>query len=275
MVSVTSRLTTGVTETAGGGGAPWAAATLHEAAILSAQMAAFQATEAGIEVLRAASLPPRILRFAGMRRRIVARRGSLSAILARGAAVRRARRLGSSIHAGAPQRGDRQKGKPLRGVFLRAQSAVPEDAELALAHGDNLRVVAVGCRLHVCAHHPLPLSASLLQLSAQASRRARDCARRAAGARLAEHSSAAKRSRSASVTVGAEGGARWGHRRGGRARSERGNGNQRGQRQSCDQGFHDGFSMLADRLDISDALLGRRIANTPILSLLNMFWPTS
>src|SRR6266436_1162276 len=174
MVSVTSRLTTGVTETAGGGGAPWAAATLHEAAILSAQIAAFQATEAGIEVLRAASLPPRILRFAGMRRRIVARRGSLSAILARGAAVRRARRLGSSIHAGAPQRGDRQKGKPLRGVFLRAQSAVPEDAELALAHGDNLRVVAVGCRLHVCAHHPLPLAASLLQLSAQASRLARD-----------------------------------------------------------------------------------------------------
>src|SRR6266404_6190102 len=270
MVSVTSRRTAGVTETAGGGGAPWAAATLHEAAILSAQIAAFQATEAGIEVLRAASLPPRILRFAGMRRRIVARRGSLSAILARGAAVRRAKRLGSSIHAGAPQRGDRQKGKPLRGVFLRAQSAVPEDAELALAHGDNLRVVAVGCRLHVCAHHPLPLAASLLQLSAQASRRARDGARRAA------HSSAAKpRSRSASVTVGAEGGARWGHRRGGRARIERGNGNQRGQRQSCDQGFHDGFSMLADRLDISDALLGRRIANTPILSLLNMFWPTS
>src|SRR5260370_1140880 len=160
MVSVTSRLTTGVTETAGGGGAPWAAATLHEAAILSAPIAAFQATGAGHEGLPGANLSPRATPFSG--------------------------------------------------------------------------------------------------------------------ARLAAHSSAAKpRSRSASVTVGAEGGARWGHRRGGRARSERGNGNQRGQRQSCDQGFHDGFSMLADRLDISDALLGRRIANTPILSLLNMFWPTS
>src|SRR5262252_2688299 len=53
MVSVTCRLTTGVTETAGGGGAPWAAATPQEAATLSAQTAAFQATELrpGIEVL--------------------------------------------------------------------------------------------------------------------------------------------------------------------------------------------------------------------------------
>src|SRR5215510_3402685 len=45
MVSVTCRLTTGVTETAGGGGAPWAAATLHDAATLSAPTAAFQASE--------------------------------------------------------------------------------------------------------------------------------------------------------------------------------------------------------------------------------------
>src|SRR5262249_25635697 len=42
MVSVTCRLTTGVTETAGGGGAPWAAATPQDAATLSAPMAAFQ-----------------------------------------------------------------------------------------------------------------------------------------------------------------------------------------------------------------------------------------
>src|SRR5260221_12572128 len=109
MVSVTSRLTTGVTETAGGGGAPWAAATLHEAAILSAQIAAFQATEAGISGLRAASLPPRILRFSGMRRRIVAGRGSLSGILARGAAVGRARGLGGPLHGWPPQRGERPK----------------------------------------------------------------------------------------------------------------------------------------------------------------------
>src|SRR5258706_12250919 len=102
MVSVPSRVATGGTETGGGGGAPWAAATLHEAAILGAQIAAFQATEAGIEVLRAASLPPRILRFSGMRRRIVARRGSLSAILARGAAVRKARRLGGPIPSRRP-----------------------------------------------------------------------------------------------------------------------------------------------------------------------------
>src|SRR6516165_3715318 len=53
MVSVTCRLTTGVTETAGGGGAPWAAATPQDAATLSAQTAAFQATQLrpGIEVL--------------------------------------------------------------------------------------------------------------------------------------------------------------------------------------------------------------------------------
>src|SRR5262249_46982838 len=41
MVSVTCRLITGVTETAGGGGAPWAAATPQDAATLSAPMAAF------------------------------------------------------------------------------------------------------------------------------------------------------------------------------------------------------------------------------------------
>jgi len=56
MVSVTSRLTTGVTETAGGGGAPWAAATLHDTAILSAQTVASEADEADIEVLLAASV---------------------------------------------------------------------------------------------------------------------------------------------------------------------------------------------------------------------------
>src|SRR5262245_61030252 len=57
MVSVTCRLTTGVTETAGGGGAPWAAATPQEAATLSAATAAFQATELrpGIEVLLTAA----------------------------------------------------------------------------------------------------------------------------------------------------------------------------------------------------------------------------
>src|SRR5215813_7664016 len=57
MVSVTCRLTTGVTETAGGG-APWAAATPQEAAKLSAQTAAFQATQLrpGIEVLLIAGL---------------------------------------------------------------------------------------------------------------------------------------------------------------------------------------------------------------------------
>jgi hypothetical protein len=54
MVSVTCRLTTGVTETAGGGGAALcAAATPQEAVKLSAQTAAFQATQLrpGIEVL--------------------------------------------------------------------------------------------------------------------------------------------------------------------------------------------------------------------------------
>src|SRR5262245_34489178 len=57
MVSVTWRLVTGVTETAGGGGAPWAAATPQDAATLSAPTAAFQATElrAGIAVLLAAA----------------------------------------------------------------------------------------------------------------------------------------------------------------------------------------------------------------------------
>jgi len=52
-----------VTETAGGGGALWAAATLQAALILSAHRAAFEAKEkrAGIEVLLAARLPPRIL----------------------------------------------------------------------------------------------------------------------------------------------------------------------------------------------------------------------
>src|SRR5215831_18398048 len=45
MVSVTCRLTTGVTETAGGGGAPWAAATPQAAATLSTPMAAFQASK--------------------------------------------------------------------------------------------------------------------------------------------------------------------------------------------------------------------------------------
>src|ERR1700756_675198 len=43
MVSVTCRLTTGVTETAGGGGAPWAAAAPQDAATPSAPIAAFQA----------------------------------------------------------------------------------------------------------------------------------------------------------------------------------------------------------------------------------------
>src|SRR5215813_12410728 len=53
MVSVTWRVVTGVTETAGGGGAPWAAATPHDAATLSAQATTFQATELrpGIELL--------------------------------------------------------------------------------------------------------------------------------------------------------------------------------------------------------------------------------
>src|SRR5215831_14299414 len=53
MVSVTWRLVTGVTETAGGGGAPWAAATPHDAATLSAEATTFQATELrpGIELL--------------------------------------------------------------------------------------------------------------------------------------------------------------------------------------------------------------------------------
>src|SRR5262249_16360540 len=53
IVSVTWRLVTGVTETAGGGGAPWAAATPHDAATLSAQATTFQATELrpGIELL--------------------------------------------------------------------------------------------------------------------------------------------------------------------------------------------------------------------------------
>src|SRR5215475_1074610 len=57
MVSVTWRLVTGVTETAGGGGAPWAAATPQDAATLSAPTAAFQATElrAGIVVLLTAA----------------------------------------------------------------------------------------------------------------------------------------------------------------------------------------------------------------------------
>jgi hypothetical protein len=57
-----------VTVTAGGGGAPWAAATLQVAPILSAHIAAFEAKElrAGIEVLLAARLPPRILLSAQM-----------------------------------------------------------------------------------------------------------------------------------------------------------------------------------------------------------------
>src|SRR5262245_50460931 len=68
MVSVTCRVTTGVTETAGGGGAPWAAATPQEAATLSAQTAAFQATELrpGIEVLLTAGSTPTILLFSQM-----------------------------------------------------------------------------------------------------------------------------------------------------------------------------------------------------------------
>src|SRR6059058_1024148 len=66
MVSVTSRLTTGVTETAGGGAVPWAAATLHDSAIMSAQKAASEADEADIEVLLAARVMPRILRFTRM-----------------------------------------------------------------------------------------------------------------------------------------------------------------------------------------------------------------
>src|SRR5262245_56635357 len=53
MVSVTWRLVTGVTETAGGGGAPWAAATQQETMKLSVQATTFQATELrpGIELL--------------------------------------------------------------------------------------------------------------------------------------------------------------------------------------------------------------------------------
>src|SRR5215813_7962447 len=47
MVSVTCRLTTGVTETAGGGGAPWAAAAPQDAATLSVPMTTFQASELG------------------------------------------------------------------------------------------------------------------------------------------------------------------------------------------------------------------------------------
>src|SRR5436305_11821765 len=74
MVSVTSRLTTGVTETAGGGAVPWAAATLHDTAIMSAQKAAFGTADPSIEVLLAARVTPRILRFTGIRRRIVQRR---------------------------------------------------------------------------------------------------------------------------------------------------------------------------------------------------------
>jgi hypothetical protein len=52
-----------VTETAGGGGALWAATTLQAAPILSAHIAAFEAKklQAGIEVLLTARLPPRIL----------------------------------------------------------------------------------------------------------------------------------------------------------------------------------------------------------------------
>src|SRR5439155_15987758 len=68
MVSVTSRLTTGVTETAGGGAVPWAAATLHDTAIMSAQKAAFGTADPSIEVLLAARVTPRILRFTGIRR---------------------------------------------------------------------------------------------------------------------------------------------------------------------------------------------------------------
>src|SRR5437870_3824626 len=52
-VSVICRLATGVTETAGGGAAPWAVATRQEAIKLSAQIAAFQGRELlrpGIEV---------------------------------------------------------------------------------------------------------------------------------------------------------------------------------------------------------------------------------
>src|SRR5262245_17346311 len=45
MVSVTWRVVTGVTETAGGGGAPWAAAMPPETLKLSAQTTTFQATE--------------------------------------------------------------------------------------------------------------------------------------------------------------------------------------------------------------------------------------
>src|SRR5262249_50452684 len=45
MVSVTWRVVTGVTETAGGGGAPWAAAMPQETMKLSAQTTTFQATE--------------------------------------------------------------------------------------------------------------------------------------------------------------------------------------------------------------------------------------
>src|SRR5437588_1913723 len=56
MVAVTSRLTTGVTETAGGGEVPWAEATLHDTAIMSAQKVASEAGEADIEVLLAASV---------------------------------------------------------------------------------------------------------------------------------------------------------------------------------------------------------------------------
>src|SRR5215471_2517730 len=68
MVSVTCRLTTGVTETAGGGAALSAAATPQEAAKLSTPMAAFQATELrpGIEVLLITDSTPTILLFSQM-----------------------------------------------------------------------------------------------------------------------------------------------------------------------------------------------------------------
>src|SRR2546421_2568450 len=61
MVSVTSRVTTGVTETAGGGGALWAPAMPQDVVTLSAHIADFQARELrpGITVLLTAKGMPR------------------------------------------------------------------------------------------------------------------------------------------------------------------------------------------------------------------------
>jgi hypothetical protein len=151
-----------VTETAGGGGAPWAAATLHDTVILSAQRAAFRTRTAGIDLLLAASVSAEDTPICGNAARDCggAQLTESWASLAHSANRGEREDLGNSIHAGAPQRSDGQKGKRLRGVFLGAQPPVPEDAEPTLAHGDNLRGGAVERRLHVCAHHPLPVVAT-------------------------------------------------------------------------------------------------------------------